>query len=117
MKLNTNIDLEVFKNYIYQLQPVYRVNYRLMVIESNFYTHGHDVKYEQTKKKISNRPLDKMIILSNYSCDPYLHNLTGEDYLVFEKQIFLRIFISSWWFIPFFFWMGINSLCNKIFEG
>jgi hypothetical protein len=38
------------------------------------------VKYEQKKKVINGSALDKMIVLENHSCAPFLPNFTEEDY-------------------------------------
>jgi hypothetical protein len=38
------------------------------------------VKYEQKKKAINGSCLDKMIVLENHSCAPFLPNLTKEAY-------------------------------------
>jgi hypothetical protein len=57
------------------------INRGFMVVESDPYSHTrHMVKYEQKKKAINGSALDKMIVLENHSCAPFLPNLTKEDY-------------------------------------
>jgi hypothetical protein len=57
------------------------INRGFMVVESDPYSHNrHMVKYEQKKKAINGNALDKMIVLENHSCAPFLPNLTKEDY-------------------------------------
>jgi hypothetical protein len=68
--LNDNIELESYKSCL-----------DLMIVESDPYSHTrHTVKYEQKKKAINGSALDKMIVLENHSCAPFLPNLTNNVY-------------------------------------
>jgi hypothetical protein len=56
-----------------------------MVVESDPFTHIRQmVKYVQRKKAINGSALDKMIVLENHACAPFLPNLTKDDHYVFE---------------------------------
>jgi hypothetical protein len=81
-KLNDNIKLESCKTCFFKSSnPVMRINRGFMVVESDPYSHTrHMVKYEQKKKVINGSALDKMMVLENHSCAPFLPNLTKEAY-------------------------------------
>jgi hypothetical protein len=81
-KLNDNIELESYKGYLVKSSnPVMGINRGFMLIKFHPYSHtGHMVKYEQKKNTINGNALDKMIVLENHSCAPFLPNLTKEDY-------------------------------------
>jgi hypothetical protein len=56
-----------------------------MVVEPDPFTHTRQmVKYVQRKKAINGSALDKMIVLENLKCAPFLPNLTKDDYYVLE---------------------------------
>jgi hypothetical protein len=38
------------------------------------------MKYKQKKKVINGSASDKMVVLENHSCAPFLPNMTKEDY-------------------------------------
>jgi hypothetical protein len=81
-RLNHNIELESYRSCLEQSSnPVMGIYRGFMVVESDPYSHTrHMVKYEQKKKAINGCALDKMIILKNHSCAPFLPNLTKVDY-------------------------------------
>jgi hypothetical protein len=81
-RLNDSIELESYKSCLEQSSnPVMGINRGFMVVESDPYSHTrHMVKYEQKKKAINGSALDKMIVLENHSCAPFLPNLAKEDY-------------------------------------
>jgi hypothetical protein len=81
-RLNDNIELDNYKSCLLKSSnPIMGINRSFMVVESDPYSHTrHMVKYEQKKKAINGSALDKMIILENHSCVPFLPNLTEEDY-------------------------------------
>jgi hypothetical protein len=74
--------LESYKSCVEQSSnPAIGINRGFMVVESDSFTHTrYMVKYEQKKKAINGSALDKMIVLENNSCAPFLSNLTKEDY-------------------------------------
>jgi trehalose-6-phosphate synthase len=80
-RVNNNIELESYKSYkLKSSNPVIGINRDFMVVESDPYSYiRHMVKYEQKKKAINSSALDKMIVLENHSCAPFLPNLTKED--------------------------------------
>jgi hypothetical protein len=56
-----------------------------MVFESDLFTHTRQmVKYVQRNKTINGSPLDKMIVLENHACAPFLPNLTKDDCNILE---------------------------------
>jgi hypothetical protein len=79
---NDNIELESYRSCLEQSSvPVMGISRGFMVVESDPYSHTRRmVKYEQKKKAINGSALDKMIVLENHSCAPFLPNLTKEDY-------------------------------------
>jgi hypothetical protein len=81
-RLNHNIELETYRSCLEQSSvPVMGINRGFMVVESDPYFHTrHMVKYEEKKKAINGSALDKMIVLENHSCAPFVPNLTKEDY-------------------------------------
>jgi hypothetical protein len=85
-RLNVNIDLESYKSCLLKSSvPVSGINRGFMVVESDPLTHTRQiVKYVQRKKAINCSALDKMIILENNACVPFLSNLTKDDYYVLE---------------------------------
>jgi hypothetical protein len=81
-RLNDNIQLKSHKSWLLKSSnPVMGINRGFMIAESDPYSNTrHMVKYEQKKKAINGSALDKMIVLQNHSCTPFLPNLTKEDY-------------------------------------
>jgi hypothetical protein len=85
-RLNDNIDLDSYKSCLLKSSvPVSGINRGFMVVESDPFTHTRQmVKYVQRKKAINGSALDKMIVLENHACAPFLPNLTKDDYYVLE---------------------------------
>jgi hypothetical protein len=81
-RLYDNIEFESYRRCLEQSSnPVMGINRGFMVVESDPYFHTrHMVKNEQKKKAINGSALDKMIVLENHSCAPFLPNLAKEDY-------------------------------------
>jgi hypothetical protein len=85
-RLNDSIDLESYKScHLKSCVSASGINRDFMVVESNPFTHTRQmVKYFQRKKAINGSALDKMIVLENHVCTPFLPNLTKDDYYVLE---------------------------------
>jgi hypothetical protein len=85
-RLNDSIDLESYKNCLLKSSnPVMGIDRDFMVVESDPHFHiRHMDKYLQRKKAINGSALDKMIVLENHACVPFLSNLTKDDYYVLE---------------------------------
>jgi hypothetical protein len=85
-RLNDNIDLESYSSCLLKSSvPVSGINRGFMVVESDSFTHTRQmVKYIQRKKALNGSALDKMIVLENHACAPFLPNLTKDDYYVLE---------------------------------
>jgi hypothetical protein len=85
-RLNENIDLENYKTCLLKYAaPISGINRAFMVVESDPFTHTRQiVKFVQRKKVINGSALDKMIILENHECTPFLPYLTKDDYYVLE---------------------------------
>jgi hypothetical protein len=85
-RLNDSIDLETYKSCLLKSSvPVSGINRGFMEVESDPFTHTRQmVKYVQRKKAINDNGLDKMMVLENHACAPFLPNLTKDDYYVLE---------------------------------
>jgi hypothetical protein len=85
-RLNDSIDLESFKSCLLKSSvPVSGINHSFMVVESDPFIYTRQIlKYVQRKKAINGRVTDKMIVLENHSCAPFLPNLTKDDYYILE---------------------------------
>jgi hypothetical protein len=82
--LNPDITLENYKSCLERSIPKQGYNPGFKIIVSDIKSHQYEmIKYEQTKNALNNFDLDKMVILPNHACAPYLPGLlSNKDYIV-----------------------------------